>query len=115
MTSLPSWARIGAKVVCVRAIEDMRGVAGLVVTPEIGGLYIIRAVRFGQYDAEPCVQLVEIVNARVRVTDDAQGVIWNGEPWFGLRLFRPATSADHRLKAHFHELLTIRNPQSEDA
>jgi len=71
---IPSWAYVGAKVVCKTAF----GAAGTTIKPMVGTVYTIR--EFDEVDIDPFIRLVEIV----------QRAGWDGfEPSFDISYFRP--------------------------
>lgn len=98
--SIPSWAHVGAKVVCVDAsapagcswVEDD--------SPVVGQQYTIVRAFIGAL-GNPSVHLMEIERgprAR-RLFGDNIG--------YGLFRFRPLVSIEGDLAAHFHKLLDV--------
>lgn len=108
MSGIPSWARVGAKVVCVQGSQprpnstyDLRS-----TMPIVGEVYTLRHVMATPKGAG--VWLEEIVNP---IGNPAKG--WNGETGFHLSCFRPVKTIEDDIATHFEALL--RAPQLEDA
>lgn len=99
--SLPIWARVGAKVVCVTKMAKLlKGEAQLVV----GDIYTIRTVEWAEGDYG--FTLVEVVNP----------ALWNGtECLYSWYKFRPLVTIEDDLEAHFTNLLRVPTNQPVDA
>jgi hypothetical protein len=111
MSGLPSWARVGAKVICILSdwTPDERAAYRDVSFPVEGATYTIREVTTTYWDGVVCLRLEEICNPVIMWRDGA------AEAAFDVGRFRPLHTLETDLEAHFTELLTIRNPQTEDA
>lgn len=100
MSGLPSWVRVGARVICVNDV---------VTTPiERGQTLPVRGVTYTVRNTfRDAIRLVEIVNRTIYTTEDGFG-----ESAFYISRFRPAvepkTEAED-LKAHFLPLLDRRS------
>jgi hypothetical protein len=92
--SLPSWARVGAKVVCIDAVGTPELVEGQTYTIEAVDDVPLRVGGFG-------VWLVD-----VGVMQDRVG------SYFGFRLsrFRPLVTIEDDIATHFASLLDVREP-----
>src|SRR5690349_2348873 len=106
---IPSWARVGAKVVSTYTFtggDDKRGFGA--VLPIEGGIYTIREVR--PHDAPvPGILLEEIVNKPILTT---RGVMERG---FALYRFRPLVTIEVDIATHFEALLHVPSNQPVDA
>jgi hypothetical protein len=99
MSGIPSWARVGAKVVCIT-----KAVSPVILRhnyPKQGGIYTVRKVVFASADGKPCLLLNEVVN-----------FIWEPgisqrEPAFGAENFRPLISQQDDIETHFKALLDV--------
>ena len=106
MSAIPSWARVGAKVVCVATwrrqteYHEQGPVSGEIYTiREVGALHL----------HEPgvvCVRLVEIKNRCLKYRDMPAG--W--EPAFRLSRFRPLITIEDDIATHFRQHLDVREP-----
>ena len=101
MSGLPSWARVGAKVVCVDGKPRLCSTAPL---PHEGAIYTIRGVEWcvwGSGDVGPAVYLVEINRGKSA-----------GREWpFGLNRFRPMVTQEDDIATHFRQHLDVREPE----
>lgn len=100
--TIPSWARVGAKVVCVDDYPDryQRGPQFFVGLDGLrkDGVYTIRDVVRSPYDgARWGLRLVEIVRK-----------VGPGDPYevpFGIERFRPLVTIEDDIKTHFAQHL----------
>jgi hypothetical protein len=97
VSGVPSWARKGAKVVCIGGWEH-RGGYGDEVLPEVGETYTIRTVEFS-LDGDVCLRLEEIVNARRSYSTGLD------ECQFYVGRFRPLVTLEDDVKTHFAQYL----------
>jgi hypothetical protein len=96
--SLPIWARIGAKVVCVSEAENLGpGERQLVV----GEVYTIRSVESDQVTFG--FVLDEIVNPPFAAYDGL-------ECFYDWHRFRPVKTIEDDIATHFASLLDVREP-----
>lgn len=102
--SLPSWARVGAKVVCVNASGSGDGKTPLIE----GRTYTIRSINDELSTACAGIRLAEITNGRCPL-----GWEWH----YNITRFRPAVEPKSEAEdlAHFTHLLTAHHPQEVDA
>jgi hypothetical protein len=104
--TLPSWARVGAKVVCVDAAGS-----GADKTPLTeGATYTIRSVTPALTLSTTC--------AGIRLAEITNGICARGWEWhYNITRFRPLVDdeAQERDAAMFRKLLTTRQPVGEDA
>lgn len=106
MSGFPSWARVGAKVVCVLSdwTDGERSANADVSFPAEGGIYTIREVTTTYWDGFVAVRLVEIINPVI---------LWsNGpaEPAFAVERFRPLITQADDIATHFRQHLDVREP-----
>lgn len=97
--SIPSWARVGAKVVCIT-----QAVSPLALRhnhPKKNGIYTVRSVCMCD-DGNPAFLLEECVNF---VWDP---MISQREPGFGVKHFRPLITQSDDISAHFQQFLNVR-------
>lgn len=106
MSAIPSWARFGAKVVCVHSSRPRPGSQydARSTFPVVGEVYTIRHV--AETAAGAGVWLDEIVNP---IGNPAKG--WNGETGFVLLAFRPVKTIEDDLEAFFRQHLDVREPE----
>jgi hypothetical protein len=99
MSAIPSWARVGAKVVFISDIrpKDMRGVAAF---PKKGGIYTIREVRVAA--GRGYLLLREIVNPTIWTSDAGYA-----ERAAEIELFRPLITQQDDIETHFKALLDV--------
>lgn len=93
---IPSWCRVGAKVVCVDS--SRLGGFGDETYPVEGDIYTIRDVTCGPRGAA-CVRLEEVVNVP---RSYRTGYL---EARFRLSRFRPLVSQQDDIEAHFSRFL----------
>ena len=101
MSDLPSWCRVGAKVVCVPTLG--LGANGIPRNasanyPEQDGVYTIRKIVFDSRDDHPLLLLVEVRNGHL-------GYFY--EPGFGVEHFRPVApkTLEDDIATHFEQYL----------
>ena len=104
-TSLPSWARVGVKVVFVGKVFSNYGLRGL----ELGAVYTIRDA-YQNVDGRCGIHLVEVVNEPVRTKEHG-----NAERFYMLRSFRPLVTIEDDIATHFSQHLTTRQPRTVEA
>jgi len=92
---IPSWARVGAKIICVLQIHGPA--RSDVQFPTVKKEYTIREVQLFAEGAG--LHLVEITNS-VMFTD--KGIL---EPYFHISAFRPLVSLESDLETHFVQFL----------
>lgn len=100
MSGIPSWARVGAKVVCVLQVKS--DITLLHPHPKKGGVYTIRNVVCTSTDGTPALLLEEIVLTWWIVASVR-------EPGFNINGFRPLVTrtAEQDIVEHFaHHLRT---------
>jgi len=107
MSAIPSWAHVGAKMVCVCSdwTEAERQLYSNVAFPAENGVYTIREVTATYTPGEIGVRLVEISNPVILWAD---GV---GEPAFAVERFRPLITIEDDIATHFSALLNVREPE----
>jgi hypothetical protein len=110
MSGIPSWARVGAKVVCVdgdfsRFPSKLLGCAPN--RPVAGITYTVRRVR--EYPKGVFILLEEIRNPW---SDYGR---WHGEAQFGLGRFRPLVALEDDISTHFRQLLDVPAHHGADA
>lgn len=93
MSDIPSWARVGAKVVCV----DARGASEL----DERGTYTISRIDDGFAIGGIGVWLVEAAPISVR---------WHNYQGFRLSRFRPLVTLEDDITTYFADLLDVREP-----
>lgn len=93
MSALPSWARVGAKVVCVnnRRLPFSQTMRHLVV----GAEYEIRETLWHRTAGKPAIRLVEFPEFVC---------FWVGR-------FRPLITIETDIATHFSALLDVREPE----
>jgi hypothetical protein len=103
--SAPSWARVGAKVVCIHKVAPVHGET----IPTIGAVYTVRDVV--DYGDEVGLRLVEIINSVASYSDGRT------EAAFIVYCFKPTVTitVEDDLKAHFSHLLDAPLRVSEEA
>jgi len=97
---MPSWARVGAKVVCVDPNPSWANVLWA-ATPAKDCIYTIREIVDG--DAI-LVEEIRNVDAAVHLND---GTYRRGEPCFGIWRFRPLITQQDDIATHFKALLDV--------
>lgn len=106
MSGIPAWARVGAKVVCVR--RAFNAVTLRHKYPLCGHTYTIRKVTRDSVSNEPIILLEEVVNTTWEIPSSL-------EPGFPIRYFRPLiTRTLEQDAAQFRKLLNT-TPVGEDA
>lgn len=106
--AIPSWARIGAKVVFVGGGTDSPSL--VIEAPVKGVIYTIREILPSGKDGLAYIRIGEIVVKRR----------WNALPfgedaWLGLRTFKPLITLEADLEAHFSQLLHVPSTHTVDA
>lgn len=101
--SIPSWCRVGAKVVCIELLARVYAET----VPVVGETYTIRDVR--DYGDVVGILVSEIRNA---VANYDEGDL---EPCFIIEAFRPLITLEDDLKAHFEQHLRAPSNQKADA
>lgn len=98
MSDLPSWARVGARVVCVD--DAIRGGFGFERWPQKCGTYTIREVIYCPEAGSWQLRLHEIVNPAVDY--DLDSSLW--EAGFNVARFRPVTDlkSDDEVEARLY-------------
>ena len=95
MSAIPSWARVGAKVVCIKGATRNK-VGGW--APQTNGIYTIRSTFFAEGWGW-FIRVEEFV---------ACDVLWNGiEPGWDLPRFRPLVTLSSDIAEHFEHLLDV--------
>lgn len=108
MSGLPSWARVGAKVVCVT--EHGRGLpSDWDAGPQVGEVYTISRAYIGFVGA---LAVPSITLAECPVIDLLTGQEWAG---YDVDRFRPVVTIEDDLEAHFTTLLHVPAGQKADA
>ncbi len=102
MSDLPSWARVGAKVVCI--VQCTNPVTLRHNYPRKGEAYTVRAVVFHSLSGNPLFLLDEAVNSTWEV-DGAR------EPGFPVSGFRPLVSQSDDIALFTHHLDSVRNTE----
>lgn len=105
--AIPSWARVGAKVVCVNDASGQfqsaeiahLGLDGL----RCGEIYTIRAVGYSKHWGTPGIWLEEIV----RPIKSSRAL---EEEAFHILRFRPVKTIEDDIATHFAALLDVREP-----
>jgi hypothetical protein len=98
MSAIPSWCRVGAKVVCVTEAANLSpGEAQLVV----GSVYTIRSVERDEVSFG--FILDEIKNPPIPYSDGM-------ECFYDWHRFRPLVTIEDDLEAHFLHHLDVREP-----
>lgn len=92
---VPSWCRVGQKVVCIDGGQFNR--ASDEIVPETGGIYTIRDVEL--FDGFVFLRFVEVVNEPYQYAEAF------GEVNFSSHGFRPLVSQQDDIKTHFQALL----------
>jgi hypothetical protein len=105
--SIPSWAKVGAKVVCINDAWVGRSA----ITIEVGGVYTIAALRMqygrtflpdGRLSSGHIVaELVEVKNPYDRFYPETA-------PGYALSRFRPVKTIEDDISEHFAQHLTVR-------
>jgi hypothetical protein len=110
MTSIPSWAVKGAKVVCVDDAHLSYCVPGYRYSDDgldglsKGEIYTIRDALVSPFDGAPSIRLVEITRAR------NWSRLKKGEPGFAVGRFRPlVTKTQEQDVAQFAPLLNAKS------
>jgi len=101
--AVPSWARVGAKVVCVQSVIYQEAYSPLVR----GAVYTVAAIiepieaaRWdGNVDASPAFVLAEVDNP------------YSYTNAYDIRRFRPLVSQEDDIATHFQQLLDIKHPE----
>ena len=99
MSAIPSWARVGARVVCVDATE-LAG-PGAWTPLEQNAVYTIRSID-------------NVMGVGVRLREVVRPEWFGWEPTYLIRRFRPLVDdeAQERDVALFRKLLTTRQPEA---
>lgn len=99
MSGLPSWARVGAKVVCISAF----GGRSAPHIPVKGEIYTISHLD-PDHQWGPMLQLVEFGDERIsRSTTRSYS--------YPVHCFRPLVTIEDDIAAHFRQHLDVREPE----
>lgn len=94
---IPSWSRVGAKVVCINNKALPGHVWSSLPQPRVGSIYTVTRMFISPIDGSPVVRLMELPET---------------EPFDGgylISRFRPLITQQDDIEAHFRVLLDVRN------